>query len=137
MSVGARATARPAKVVPRQVEAGVHTAVKGAARNGHYRSRKLLDLAHKITECQVKIPGVCQGYSPEGCEPAHSNQQRHGKGKGLKAEDCFYAAACHACHVELDQGHALSREEKARYWQLGFENTYRRLLVDGLLIVGK
>jgi hypothetical protein len=106
-------------------------------RDGHYRNRKYLDLAHRITECQVKIPGVCQGYVPEGCEPAHSNQQRHGKGKGLKAEDCFYAAACHACHVELDQGKSLSREEKAHYWQLGYEYTVRRLLVDGLLIVGK
>ncbi len=35
---------------------------------------------------------------------AHSNLSRHGKGKSLKASDCFIAFLCHRCHSWLDQG---------------------------------
>lgn len=69
----------------------------------NYRNRQLLDLAHRICECQN-----CGAYSPEGCEPAHSNQQRHGKGKSIKAHDCYFAALCHACHFWLDQSSKMS-----------------------------
>lgn len=88
-----------------------------------FRSRKLLDLAHRVTECQVQLPGVCEGHSAHGCEPAHSNQQRHGKGMGHKAADNFHAAACHSCHAELDQGRTLTKDERRDYWQAGYERT--------------
>lgn len=88
-----------------------------------HRDRALLDLAHRVHECQLRLPGVCQGHSAHGCEPAHSNQQRHGKGMGIKADDLFHAAACHACHVELDQGRRFSKEEKREFWQAGWERT--------------
>lgn len=88
-----------------------------------YRSRALLDLAHRVDHCTIELPGVCKGYCPDGCEPAHSNQLRHGKGRSIKAEDHFHAAACHVCHAELDQGRLFSREDKAAYWQSGFERT--------------
>ncbi len=74
-----------------------------------YRDRKLLDLAHQVTECQLQLPGVCQGHSAHGCEPAHSNQQRHGKGMGHKAEDIFHVAACHACHASSTRAGASPR----------------------------
>ena len=64
---------------------------------GMYRNRALLDLAHGIDTCQN-----CGTSMPEGCEPAHSNEGAHGKGKGLKAHDCFFAALCHACHAWCD-----------------------------------
>lgn len=64
----------------------------------NYRNRALLDLAHRICECQN-----CGRYT-EGCEPAHSNEMAHGKGKSIKAHDCFFAALCHECHAWLDQG---------------------------------
>lgn len=89
----------------------------------NHRDRKLLDLAHGVHECQVQIHGVCEGYSGHGCEPAHANSARYGKGMSLKAHDVFHAAACHSCHVELDQGRTLSREERLDYWQRGFERT--------------
>lgn len=88
-----------------------------------YRNRKYLDLAHRVTECQVQIPGICEGYTPDGCEPAHSNHQAHGKGIGHKAHDIYHAASCHSCHAEIDNGTALSREAKTHYWQAGFERT--------------
>ena len=63
---------------------------------GMFRCRKLLDLAHRIDICQN-----C-GAHTGGCEPAHSNLDAHGKGFKLKADDCFFAALCHACHAWLD-----------------------------------
>lgn len=89
----------------------------------NHRDRALLDLAHRVHQCQVGLPDVCQGHMPEGCEPAHANGQRWGKGTGIKAHDVFHAAACHACHVELDQGHRVTQEDKLFYWQRGFERT--------------
>ncbi len=35
---------------------------------------------------------------------AHSNLSRHGKGKSLKAHDCYIAFLCFRCHSWLDQG---------------------------------
>ncbi len=100
-----------------------------------YRDRKLLDLAHQVTECQLQLPGVCQGHSAHGCEPAHSNQQRHGKGMGHKAEDIFHVAACHACHAELDQGRRFTKEQKRDFWQHGWERTIALYLRNGWLKV--
>lgn len=125
-------TARPSKIVPRP---GVGEPDPKAQRKGNYENRSLLDLAHRLQECQLRLPGVCQGYAPGGCEPAHSNQARHGKGKSIKAHDHFHAAACHACHTELDQGLRFSKEEKAEFWQTGFERTLTEYFKRGWLDV--
>lgn len=53
--------------------------------------------------------------------PCHSNQQRHGKGVGLKSHDVFTVPGCLACHRELDFGKNLSREEKQNAFQLAHE----------------
>lgn len=99
----------------------------------NFRDRDLLNLAYALP-CQLQIPGVCTGGDPS--EPAHSNQSRHGKGKSLKAHDCFFAAACRACHVEIDQGSRLTREERIEIWQRGFERTLLALWQRGLLLPG-
>lgn len=94
-----------------------------------YRNRKILDLAHQVHECQVRIPGICLGYSMDGCEPAHSNQAIHGKGAGQKADDNRHVAACHNCHAAIDQG-PMPKAEKIRIWNAAFERTkalYRRM----------
>lgn len=88
-----------------------------------YRNRKLLDLAHRITECQIKLPGVCIQYSMEGCVPAHSDQQIHGKGIGIKSNDVYFAASCTACNTALCDSKKFDREQKRHYWQVGFEKT--------------
>ena len=62
------------------------------------RSRALLNLAHRVTECQN-----CGKYSP-GCEPAHENGIAAGKGFGIKSQDHRHAALCHLCHTWYDQG---------------------------------
>lgn len=116
-------TARPSKIVPRPGDVSPRASdVKACAATNH-RDRGLLDLAHGLHECQMQLPGVCVGYELAGCEPAHSNSGRHGKGRSLKAHDCFHAAACHACHSEFDQGHRFSKEEKAEFMQRAIERT--------------
>jgi hypothetical protein len=77
-----------------------------------YRNRKLLDLAHRVTACQFLLP-VCMGISPEGCEPAHSNQGAHGKSIGMKAADDQHVASCPNCHRLYDGqlGYVMPREQ--------------------------
>lgn len=62
---------------------------------GMFRNERLLGLARKIERCQN-----CGSHA--GNVPAHSNYGEHGKGKGLKAHDCFFAALCDRCHKWLD-----------------------------------
>ena len=81
-----------------------------------YRNRKLLDLAHRVHHCMFKLPG-CKGYVVEGCEPVHSDRQRHGKGGGIKAGDDQHVAGCHHCHeayTKLPKEEKLEKFEEAR-----------------------
>lgn len=63
----------------------------------NYRNRKLLDLARDQ-------PCANCGAEDGTVVAAHSNCGIHGKGKSLKAHDCFHAHLCHRCHAWLDQG---------------------------------
>lgn len=62
---------------------------------------------------------------------AHSNQSKHGKGRGIKASDQYVAALCYACHTWLDQGSA-SREAKVAMWDEAHRLTRMILEADGL-----
>lgn len=64
----------------------------------NYRNRKLLDLAHRLHTCQFRLPG-CKIYVEHGCEPIHSDHNRHNKGMGIKADDDQHVAGCHHCHI--------------------------------------
>lgn len=50
----------------------------------------------------------------ESVVPAHSNQQAHGKGKGIKAGPWTVIPLCQTCHYRLD--HDLSREAAREFW---------------------
>lgn len=76
-------------------------------------------------ECYLRIPGVCRNRS-DTVVPAHSNQLKHGKGRGIKAKDEFTVPACYWCHAELDQGKNLSKQERRHYW----DDAYERWLPD-------
>jgi hypothetical protein len=54
---------------------------------------------------------------------AHSNQLRDGKGRGIKAHDYRIASLCFKCHIEIDQGSRLSREERLEMWENAHRNT--------------
>lgn len=91
----------------------------------NFRSRALLNLAHKLHTCTI-----CGHFVPEGLEPAHADSQRYGKGTGIKAHDHFHAAICHACHVELPE---MKRDDREHAWQRAFEATLTEYWQKGWL----
>jgi hypothetical protein len=93
-----------------------------------YRNKKLLEI---VRQCPCQICGIEDGT----VVAAHSNQLRDGKGKGIKAHDYRIAALCYKCHMELDQGCNLSKQDRVNYWEDAhrgtiawlFENEHLRL----------
>lgn len=91
----------------------LHGALWGLIVNKNYRDRKLLDTAYQFP-CMLNFP-CCEGG--DAGEPAHSNQAKHGKGGAMKAHDCFFVPACRACHMYLDQGGSMTKEERRAEWE--------------------
>lgn len=91
----------------------------------------------KLTEALRESP-ICFGCgrSNDGtiCA-AHSNQSIHGKGKAIKAHDCYVAALCYTCHSALDQGSDMTREERVEMWNAACVLTYGWLLREGYLCI--
>lgn len=68
---------------------------------------------------------ICGAGAPS--QASHSNQARHGKGRGIKASDEFTAALCPSCHYEIDQGKRLDKNTKIAWWEEAFANTQKAL----------
>lgn len=68
---------------------------------------------------------------------AHSNQLRDGKGTGIKASDAMVASLCSICHHELDNGKALSKEDRREMWELAHRMTIKYFIENDMLIVRK
>ncbi len=68
-------------------------------------------------------------------QAAHSNQQRDGKGMGIKASDAAIAALCDRCHAEIDHGKSMSKEERREAWEEAHRKTMIALLERGFLEV--
>lgn len=81
-----------------------------------YRNKKLLEVLRE-SPCQN-----C-GRKDGTIVAAHSNQLRDGKGRGIKANDYRTAALCYWCHMELDQGKELSKEERIQLWEEAHRKT--------------
>ena len=64
---------------------------------------------------------------------AHSNQQRDGKGMGIKAHDYRIAALCYTCHADIDQGKTLGKQEKFEKWDEAHRRTIGWLFERGHL----
>lgn len=65
-----------------------------------YRNKKLRDSAQG-QDCQLRIPGVCNGDSATVVW-CHLNGQEYGKGMSHKAHDIFGFYGCSACHDVYD-----------------------------------
>lgn len=91
-----------------------------------YRNQKLLE-AVRQSPCQHC--GVQDGT----VVAAHSNQLRHGKGRGIKASDAMVAALCYTCHMNLDQGSSMSREERIEMWTEAYIKTMRWLIENEII----
>lgn len=94
----------------------------------NYRNRKLLDLSHRVHECQFRLPG-CSGYEVEGCQPIHADGLWYNKGTGIKAHDVYHVAGCTNCHrayERLPKGEKQEAFDKAclrthlLYWREGW-----------------
>jgi hypothetical protein len=85
---------------------------KRAARER--QDKHLADLCHG-QPCYLLLPVVACS-ARDTVVPAHSNQMKHGKGKGIKAHHTFTVPGCAACHAELDQGMRLTKEQKFALW---------------------
>lgn len=82
----------------------------------NYRNQYLLQ---KVRDAACQVCGAQDGT----VVAAHSNQQRDGKGTGIKAHDYRIAALCHACHFKLDQGMTLTKEERREMWEEAHRKT--------------
>ena len=94
-------------------------------KHAYIRSKHLM-VAYRAIPCQH-----CGRDDGTVCG-AHSNQGAHGKGKGIKADDHQAASLCHSCHMELDQGRALSEMERLAMWRKAQAKTFQTLLARGL-----
>lgn len=54
---------------------------------------------------------------------------------GIKAHDYRIAALCHSCHFKLDQGMALTKEERKEMWEEAHRKTIGWLFENGHLEV--
>jgi hypothetical protein len=89
-----------------------------------YRNKKLLEA---VRESPCQLCGTQDGT----VVAAHSNQQRDGKGMGLKSHDYRIAALCFACHADIDQGKTLSKQEKFMAWDEAHRKTIGWLFETG------
>ena len=93
-----------------------------------FRNKKLLEILRSFP-CQH-----C-GKQDGTVVAAHSNQLRDGKGKGIKASDFRIASLCFTCHMELDQGKNLSKQERLEMWEEAHRKTIGLLFDNGHLQV--
>ena len=56
-----------------------------------------------------KLP--CVKCGNPNSQAAHSNSAKHGKGRGIKANDAFTVPLCHVCHSYFDQYKLGNREQ--------------------------
>lgn len=89
-----------------------------------FRSESWLGAVRSLTTC-VR----CGAF---GVEPAHRNE---GKGGAIKAHDCWVAALCRPCHREIDQGKALTRDQRHAEIDRAIVLTLAELVLAGRVVV--
>lgn len=93
----------------------------------NYRNEKL---RRAVAGLPCTICG-CEGHT----QASHSNQQRDGKGMGIKAHDYRIAAVCDSCHREIDQGSGMTKTERREAWDEAHRVTIGMLFERGMLEV--
>lgn len=63
---------------------------------------------------------------------AHSNQQRDGKGMGIKAHDFRVAYLCSECHTRVDSGKD-DAEVRRGLWEAAHRATVAYWFLNGIL----
>lgn len=91
-----------------------------------------LTKAARGRECQVRIPGVCNG-NPETTVLAHYRMAGT-CGVGFKPNDLQGAWACAACHDACDgRSKTISRAEARQYHAEGVMRTQAALISEGVV----
>jgi len=93
-------------------------------KHNYVRSTTLLRNAREIP-CQHC--GVDNGT----VVAAHTNWGG-GKGRSVKADDNLIASLCHECHMELDMGYHMAKEQRQEMWLTAHLKTVQKLLDLGL-----
>jgi hypothetical protein len=75
----------------------------------------------------------CQRCGRHGVQVAHSNQLLDGKGRGLRAYPWRVAALCPPCHIEIDSGPRMSKQERREAWDEAHRATIGELFARGLV----
>ena len=91
-----------------------------------YRNPKLLEACRQLP-CQL-----CE-IEDGTIVAAHSNQLADGKGRGIKASDYRVASLCFNCHMALDQGNKLSKEQRREFWEVAHRRTIGELFERNLI----
>jgi hypothetical protein len=84
---------------------------------------KFID-ACRSEECYLRVPGVCCsiGWASPCVVDCHSNQLRHGKGKGIKADNIYTVPGCGPCHAWIDQNTVgTPKQVKFDVWDRAYE----------------
>lgn len=89
------------------------------------QNQALLALA-KGQECLMRVVDCAPGTTVA----AHSNQLRHGKGRGIKARSEYTVWACANCHRWIDEGYAATRKEKQR----AFDHAHKKQVIEWLVL---
>lgn len=93
-------------------------------KHNYIRSKKLLENARQIS-CQW-----C-GADDGTVVAAHTNWGG-GKGRGIKADDNMIASLCYECHMMIDQGKDLPKDERKEKWLIAHVRTVNKLSELGL-----
>jgi len=94
-----------------------------------YRNQKILDAAEG-ERCTMGSP-YCND-DPRSVCACHSDEQVHGKGRGIKAHDIFVFFGCTGCHHWYGSSE-VPREQKREYFHYAHARTLIRLIEKGVI----
>lgn len=73
----------------------------------------------------------CQHCGIDGQTQAAHTNWGGGKGRGIKADDNLTAALCQSCHMEIDSGAKLSRQQRQEMWLKSHRKTVAAIRSNG------
>ncbi|WPE80204.1 hypothetical protein SB581_12100 [Acinetobacter baumannii] len=83
--------------------------------------------AKRLAEIR-KLP--CVRCGTQGSQAAHSNNSKHGKGRGIKAGDAYTVPLCYPCHSAFDAFKLGTRQESEALFEVWLEKTNLMLKID-------
>ena len=75
-----------------------------------------------------KLPCVRCGNS--NSQAAHSNSAKHGKGRGIKADDSKTVCLCHSCHHQFDTFQLGNRAESEAMFEKWLVKVERMMVME-------